>query len=148
MSEATIERLTRYSDEDAIQLGALMPFLSSRFTAEPVKEELLTTIINSPLHTQLVARLDGKIVGAATLSVILGAAMGKKGCLEDFVVDSSVQRHGIGGKLWQEMIDWYSEQGVRSVEFTSGPSRTAAHRFYYAHGATVRDTSVFHLDML
>jgi len=55
-SEVSVERLSQYSEEDATQLGRLMPFLSENFDGEPVDKELLETIINSPFHDQLVAR--------------------------------------------------------------------------------------------
>ena len=142
MLEVTVERLTKYSSEDAVQLGRLMPFLSQSFSGGPVNKSLLKEIIASPYHDQLVARLDGRIVGAATLSLIMGAAAGKKGYLEDFVVDPEIRQKGIGGQLWDEMMRWCKQNSV-DLHFTSRPSRQAAHSFYICHGATVRDTTVF-----
>lgn len=146
MPDVSIERLTYYSEEDAIQLGRLMPFLSQSFSNDPVSEDLLNIIISSPYHDQLVARLEGRIVGAATLSLVIGAAAGKKGYLEDFVTDPEVQGQGIGGKVWNEIMHWCEERGI-NLEFTSRPSREAAHSFYFSHGATVRDTTAFRVDI-
>jgi len=146
MSDPAVERLTDYSHEDAAQLGRLMPFLSDSFSGEPIDAELLGTIIASPYHDQLVARLEGRIVGAATLSLVIGAAAGKKGYLEDFVTDPDVREQGIGGKVWDEMMAWCKEQGV-NLDFTSRPSREAAHKFYHSHGAVVRETTVLHVDV-
>jgi GNAT superfamily N-acetyltransferase len=146
MLETSVERLTQYSEHDAEQLGRLMPFLSDSFTGEPVDAELLNTIITSPYHDQLVARLEGRIVGGATLSLVIGAAAGKKGYLEDFVTDPTVRGKGVGGKVWDEMLAWCREHEV-SLDFTSRPSREAAHRFYHSHGAVVRETTVFHVDV-
>lgn len=146
MTDVRVERLTTYNEGDAEQLGRLMPFLSELFSDDPVDPELLDAIIHSPYHDQLVARLDGRIVGAATLSIVLGAAAGRKGRLEDFVTDATLQGKGIGGKVWDEMMRWCKEHEV-GLEFTSRPSREAAHRFYHERDAVVRDTTVFHKDM-
>lgn len=146
MPEVIVERLNEYSEDDAAQLGRLMPFLSDSFNGEPVDAELLQTIISSPYHDQLVARLEGRIVGAATLSLVLGAAAGKRGHLEDFVTHPDVQGQGIGGKVWDEILAWCREQGV-DLDFTSHSDRQAAHRFYHAHGAVERETTVFHVDV-
>ncbi len=146
MEDVTVERLIEYSDEDAEGIGHLMPFLSDTFTGEPVAKDLLEAIILSPHHDQLIARLEGRIVGAATMSIIIGTGAGRIGYLEDFVTDPEVRKRGIGTKVWEEMKTWCKEQGV-NLEFTSRPSRTDAHHFYLAKGAVVRDTTVFHVDV-
>ncbi|HET7529139.1 MAG TPA: GNAT family N-acetyltransferase [Candidatus Saccharimonadales bacterium] len=142
-----VERLTEYSPGDAADLGSLLTALSGRFTGEPVPESLLREIIESPYHDELVARLEGRIVGAATLSIIMGAGAGKKGYLEDFVVDKSIRRGGIGTRIWQEMMLWCEERGV-DLEFTSRPERQDAHEFYASRGAKIRPTSVFRVQLM
>jgi GNAT superfamily N-acetyltransferase len=139
-----IERLATYTHKDAIGIGQLMPFLSQRMSDIPIAEELLTEIITSPYHEQIVARLNGKIVGAATLSIIMGPAVGKQARLEGFVTDPEIRGQGIGSSLWDEIVRWCNEHGV-DLEFTSSPSRKAAHDFYLARGAKIRDTTVFHV---
>ncbi len=141
-----VERLRKYSENDAIQLGSLMSYLSEKFTGEPVDKELLKTIIESPYHDQLVARMEGRIIGAATMSLMMGAGAGKKGHLEDFIIEPDMRRQGIGSKIWSEMMNWCREQEV-DLEFTSSSKRTAAHNFYIDHGAQVRETSVFNVDI-
>jgi len=143
-SIVSIERLTHYSVEDAAGIGRLMPFLSQRMSDDPVSEALLTQIITSPYHEQIVARFNGKIVGAATLSIIMGPAVGKQARLEGFVTDREIRGQGIGSLIWSEVLDWCTEQGV-DLEFTSNPRRKTAHDFYLARGAEVRDTTVFHV---
>jgi GNAT superfamily N-acetyltransferase len=143
--QVIIERLTRYSESDAAELGKLMSFLSDRFNGDPIKQELLEAIINSPLHDQLVARVDGHIVGAATVSIGMGVAAGMLGHLEDFVTDPGVRRQGVGSAVWQAVITWCEERGV-NLYFTSRPHRTAAHDFYLAYGAVIKNTTVFYVD--
>lgn len=144
--DITVERLTEYTKFDAVGIGRLMPFLNDKLTSEPMAEDLLRRIIESPDHDQLVAKLDGIIVGAATVNLLLGAGMKMQGYLEDFVVDPEARGRGIGDKLWQAIIDWCREHGV-DLGFTSNPARVAAHRFYDSHGAEVRDTTVFHVSV-
>ncbi len=144
MSEVFVERLSEYSEKDAAELGKLLRYLSKKFDGEPVDEKLLTEIIESPYHDQLVARIEGRIVGAATMSILMGAGAGKKGYLNDFITDPDFQQRGIGSKIWDEMIDWCGDFGV-DLEFTSNPSRTKAHDFYESRGAVVKDTDVFNI---
>jgi hypothetical protein len=140
-----VERLKAYTPEDAAGIGRLMPYLSKSFDGEPVNEQLLRTIIESDSHEQLVARIDARIIGAATLSIILGAGAGKKGWLEDFVTDPEAGVKGTGQIIWDEMGKWCLEHDV-NLNFTSRPSREAAHNFYLKNGASVRETTVFQAD--
>ncbi len=138
----TVHRLTSYDPADAAGIGRLMPMLSDSFSSQPISEALLTEIIASDHHEQLVARLDSKIVGAATLSIIIGAGAGKKGWLEDFVSDQQAGVTGIGQAIWNEMGVWCQEHDI-DLHFTSRPSRLNAHEFYARNGATPRHTTVF-----
>lgn len=139
-----IEVLTDYSSQDAIDIGQLLPHLSDIFDGSPVSEHVLRDIIASPYHDQLVARNDqGRIVGTATITITMGAAVGRNAWLEDFVVDPTVQGAGIGSRLWDAMIDWCRKRSVHKLGFTSNPTRTAAHAFYLKRGAEIRDTSYF-----
>lgn len=141
-SEITIEHLTKYSDEDAAGIGRLMPFLSEKLNDSPIPKDLLTDIISSPYHEQLVARINGVIVGTATLNMLMGPAAGRVGYLEDFVTDPEARGKGVGSKLWDAMVEWCNEHQV-VLEFTSKPTRIDAHRFYLSRGAVIRDTTVF-----
>lgn len=142
-SEVTVEKLLKYNKEDAVAIGLLMPSLQESLSAEPMDESLLQDIIASPFHDQLVARLDGGIVGAATLSLLMGPATKRIAYLEDFVTDSSIQGRGVGSKLWDSMLEWCREKGATKLEFTSNSSRQVAHQFYLKRDCIVRDTVVF-----
>ena len=139
-----VERLDIYNPADVVGIGRLMPFLSGSLDDRPIAEQALRHIIDSPWHDQLVARLDGIIVGAATMSVVMNAGTGPEGHLGDLVVDPAVRGQGIGDALWQHIIAWCKERGV-DLDFTSHPSRADAHRFYLKHGAERRSTDVFHV---
>lgn len=142
MDEVVVERLAVYSEQDAIDMGKLMPVLSNKFSDGPIDKNLLREIIESPSHEQIVARLDARIVGCATLSITMGVGVGRKAYLEDFVVDPTIQGQGIGGKIWDEITKWCAEQDV-NLFFTSSAEKEDAHRFYLKKGAVIRDTTVF-----
>lgn len=143
-SNATVEALSNYSEKDAVEIGKLLTHLSSRFDGSPVSEQTLQDIIKSPYHAQLVARdQQDKIIGAATLTITMGAGVVRKCWLEDFVVDPTAQGSGVGGKLWEAMINWCKQNKVQEMSFTSNPRREAAHGFYLKRGAEVYDTHFF-----
>ncbi len=138
--------VAEYSNEVASELGSLMPDLSHKLQDSPIPREHLEAIINSPYHDQLIASINGHIVGAATMSLILGASIGnRKAWLEDFVVssDENIRGTGVGFGLWQEVINWCKAKQAIKLEFTSSINREAAHIFYKRQGAAVRDTDVF-----
>ncbi|MDB5184012.1 MAG: putative acetyltransferase [Candidatus Saccharibacteria bacterium] len=146
-SDLAVERLRSYSPQDAAEIGQLLHILSPKFPNAPPSDDLLRAIIDSPLCEQLVARLDGKIVGIATLSTTVGVGVGHKAYLEDFVVNPVLQGHGVGTAIWNEITIWCREKNIK-LHFTSNAKREEAHRFYLKHGANVYDTVVFNYDPL
>ena len=71
MSESNLE--VQYTEADAAGIGKLMSFLIERFSGDPVNAELLKVIVDSPYHEQIVARLNGRIVGTVTMNLLEGA---------------------------------------------------------------------------
>lgn len=139
-----MEPLKTYDHQDAAQIGHLFTYLSERFDGSPVPEETLRDIIESPYHEQLVARRDdGSIVGTATLAILIGAGVGRKAWLDDFVVDATLQGGGVGGLLWNAMIEWCKNNNATILSFTSNPKRVAAHAFYLKRGAEIYETDYF-----
>lgn len=142
MNDIYVERLASYNQIDADELGALMTHLSDTCDGRPIPREWLEKIIESAYHDQLVARCRDRIVGAATVSLVMNVARGSTGYLEAFVVDPSMRGKGVADMIWDELMSWCREHGVK-LEFTSNDARIAAHKFYVAHGATIRETTVF-----
>lgn len=150
MNKPHIEVVRSYNPELAGEIGALMPALSARLTREPIAEAHLREIITSPYHDQLTARVEGLLVGAATMSLALGVANNnRKAWLEDFVVsdEERFRGTGIGFELWKGIIGWCRDKRASKLEFTSKPTREAAHRFYLRQGAVIKDTSPFSVDI-
>ena len=143
MTEITIERLKAYDEADALALGELMTYLSEKCDGAPIPEDLMRMIIESEHHDQIVARCKARIVGAATVSMVMNVGRGNYAVLDAFVVDPSMRGKGVADMVWQELMRWCEEHAAQRLEFTSNQSRAAAHKFYFAHGATVRETTVF-----
>ena len=141
-----VERADEYSADIAEAIGRLMPFLSKRSNGEPISEVTLRAIIESPDSEQFVARLEGRVVGSAVLNTITGD-LGRNAWLADFVTDSEVRGQGIGDKIWQDMIAWCQEKGLKVLDFTSGIERTDEHSFYIAHGAQQRQSIAYRMEI-
>jgi GNAT superfamily N-acetyltransferase len=142
-----IARLSKYSSQDAADIGRLMPTLSEELSSQPINEKSLREIISAPNAVQLVARLNGKIVGVATLSTIYSLDVGRNAYLMAFIVDPETQGQGVGGQLWNEMLSWCHDQGIKRLEFTSGSKREAAQHFYLKRGVKIKDTNFFRLEI-
>ena len=140
-----IERLTEYTPEIANNVRQLLIQLSrSKKDRGEIPREWFEEIISSPYHDMLLAIDDNnRIIGIATLSIIMGPIVRKNAYLEDFVTDESVRGQGVGGKLWDAMLAWAAEKGCKELNFTSGKGREEAWRFYQNKGSEIYDTNFF-----
>lgn len=140
-----IERLTEYTPEIATRVRELLIQLSrSKKDRGEIPREWFDELISSPYHDMLLAIDDSdKIVGIATLSIIMGPIVRKNAYLEDFVTDESVRGQGVGSKMWDAMLEWATEKGCGELNFTSGKGREAAWKFYQDKGAEIYDTNFF-----
>ena len=141
--------MTEYDPGIAEEMGRLLCDLSSSYDGEPVARELLEEIIDSPLHDIIVAFDDEKLVGMASVSVIMGALVNKNLYLEDFVVSHEFQHQGIGSKIWDAILEYGRQKGCRRLEFTSSGKgkKAGAVAFYQKHGAEIRDTNSFRVEL-
>ena len=145
-----IESLNSYTKETADRVRELLIQLSrSGKDRGKIPEEWFKNLIESENHDMLLAiDDDGRIIGIATLSIIMGPILKKAAYHEDFVTDSSVRGQGVGSKLWEAMLNWAKGKGCTELCFTSGHGREAAQEFYKNKGAEIYDTNYFrkHLD--
>jgi len=140
-----VERLTGYDKEQVERLDVLMGQLS-RKGREKISRQWIEDVTASPWHDELIAVDDaGRIVGAATMSIVM-LPMRNIAYLEDFVVDAEARGGGIGGKLWDEVLEWSREKGAMRLEFSCGLGREAAHTFYMKR-AEIYDTDHFRLEL-
>ena len=139
-----ITTLKEYTPETAQRIRELLIQLSrSGKDRGEIPKEWFDELIASPYHDMLIAEEDGQIVGIATLSVKMGPITHKNAYLEDFVTDNTIRGKGIGGQLWDAMLDWARKKGCQDLEFTCGHGREAAQAFYQKKGASIYDTNFF-----
>ena len=144
-----IKRLDKYTPETADRVRQLLIQLSrSGKDRGDIPKEWFDELINSEYHDMLLAiDDDGKILGIATLSIIMGPIIRKNAYLEDFVTDKDVRGKGVGSALWNEMLNWAKEKGCKELNFTSGHGREPAQEFYKHKGAEIYDTNFFRYEL-
>lgn len=143
-----IKYLDKYTEETADRVRELLIQLSrSGKDRGEIPKEWFDDLIASPYHDMLLAIDGDKIIGIATLSLVMGPITRRTAYLEDFVTDSSVRGKGVGSALWNEMINWATEKKCSELRFTCGNGREAAQEFYKNHGAEVYDTNFFRKEL-
>ncbi|HSX18480.1 MAG TPA: hypothetical protein VLE51_03945 [Candidatus Saccharimonadales bacterium] len=157
-SEVVIERLAEYSPDDAAALGVLLHAESPDRPPTPLPERMIRDHIDHPdQRVMIVARLatTGMIVSSETLNTICSPDVGVEGIgkmawLGFVSTHPYYRRQGIFGKVWYEGLGWCEENEAAVMQFTSNPhntNREAARRFYLEHGAIIKDTDPFWLDV-
>ena len=135
-----VEEVTEVSTELVEAFARLTPQLSR--SSPPPGDPELERIVQSDATRLLVATVDGAIVGSLTLA-LFRIPTGLRAWIEDVVVDESVRGQGIGAALNQEALKVARDQGARTVDLTSRPSREAANRLYQRLGFKQRETNVY-----
>jgi ribosomal protein S18 acetylase RimI-like enzyme len=138
-----IVRAGAVDEELAEAMERLVPQLSSSASIPTVEQ--LREIINSPCATLLLARdraAGGTIIGSLTL-VVFRIPTGVRAWIEDVIIDAGARGKGAGEALSREALRLAREQGARTVELTSRPSREAANRLYQRLGFVARETNVY-----
>ena len=145
-----IIKMERYSEDLACEMGKLLLQLSTKWDGLPVGQEWIEQVVRSSWHDELLAFDEsGKLVGMATMTVVLGAKIGRNAYLEDFVVDSECRGQGIGTKMWEAIVAWGREKECKRLEFSaSGNDKKAgAVQFYLKMGAEIYDTNFFRVGL-
>jgi len=143
-----IVKVERYAPEIADKVRGLLKELSrSGKDKGEIPESWFLEVINSPWHDLLVAEEGGEIIGMLSVSIIMGAGIGKNAYLEDFVVSSKARGKGVGSLLWGALLDWSREKGAKRLEFTCGEGREVAQAFYKARGAEIYKTNFFRKEL-
>ena len=126
-----VETLYKYTPETANRIRELLIQLSrSGKDRGEIPEEWFTDLIKSDSHDMLLAiDDDGKIIGIATVSIIMGPIVRRVAYLEDFVTDEAYRGQGVGSVLWHCILDWAKAKKCTELCFTSGHGREAAQAF-------------------
>lgn len=120
----------------------LIPQLSSSSPA-PTHAELQAIVDHEACFLLLALDADTRdILGSLTL-VIFPIPTATRAWIEDVVVDDAARGRGVGALLNNEAIRIAAEQGAKTVDLTSRPSREAANRLYQRLGFEQRTTNVY-----
>ncbi|MBK5192617.1 MAG: GNAT family N-acetyltransferase [Flavobacteriaceae bacterium] len=92
---------------------------------------------DNPLFTCFVAEVNGVIQGMALVYYRYSTWKGRTVHLEDLVVRQEMRGTGLGSALYNKVIDYSREQGVKRTEWVVLDWNTSAIEFYQRSGATV-----------
>ncbi|MDT5018175.1 MAG: hypothetical protein QOD39_4335 [Mycobacterium sp.] len=135
-----VEVLNQVTDEIVAAFERLLPQLSR--SAEALDAAALRRLVAYEANTILIARSADAIVGTLTL-VVFPIPTGLRAWIEDVVVDESARGQGVGAALTEEALRIARAAGVRTVDLTSRPERTAANRLYQRLGFAQRNSQVY-----
>ena len=139
-----IRRMTTLDAGLEEALARLLPQLSGGLRAP--SREVLGRLLAQPCAAQLAA-LDGeRIVGVLTL-VWYDVPSGRKGWVEDVVVDAGERGRGVGRLLVEKALELARSEGVQHLMLTSNPARRAAHALYRTCGFEEVGSTLFRFDM-
>jgi ribosomal protein S18 acetylase RimI-like enzyme len=142
-----IVEIRQVTDELVEAFQRLTPQLSSSAAVPSVDE--LEDIVSSRASILLVAQdpeLNGKILGSLTL-VVFRIPTGVRAWIEDVVVDTDQRGRGIGEALTRAALERAKQEGAKTVDLTSRPTREAANRLYQRVGFVQRVTNLYRYDL-
>jgi ribosomal protein S18 acetylase RimI-like enzyme len=139
-----IEKVQFATPEVVEGLNRLLPQLSSQPPTLTIDD--VERMVHSEAATLFVATENGVVLGTLTL-IIFSIPTGRRGWIEDVVVDQSARGVGVGEQLTNAAIDEARLRGVRSLDLTSRPSREAANAMYIKLGFGRRDTNLYRLTL-
>ncbi len=85
-----------------------------------------------------VADVEGKIEGMALVYFRFSTWKGRTVHLEDLIVRESMRGTGLGGALYQKVVEYGYENGVRRVECVVSEGNKNAIEFYENTGADIK----------
>ena len=101
---------------------------------------------NSPVKLYVI-RKEGVIIATYSLAVTL-IPTGKKGWIEDVVVDESYRGQGLGKTLLLHALAIAPQLSLSKLFLTSRPERITANQLYQRIGFTQRTTNVYEYPIL
>ena len=85
-----------------------------------------------------VADVEGKIEGMALVYFRFSTWKGRTVHLEDLIVRESMRGTGLGGALYQKVVEYGYENGVKRVEWVVSEGNKNAIEFYENSGADIK----------
>ncbi|MES1974035.1 MAG: GNAT family N-acetyltransferase [Pseudomonadota bacterium] len=108
----------------------------ARLPLDPRYLAALEAIEADPNQMQIVAELDGRVVGTMQVSFLPGIAFrgGWRGQIEAVRIASDLRGRGLGKQMIEWAVDLFRERGCHMAQLTSMSTRVDAHRFYEQMG--------------
>ncbi len=101
----------------------------------PNSRKALETQLTNPACQVLVAKINGKIVGTATIYFVEVAIRAKPyALLEGLVTDENERGKGYGTEFFKKIIEIAKNKNCYKMIFTSGMDRQESHKFYESLG--------------
>jgi len=104
--------------------------------------DLEALIASENSHLFVAVDDTGNLAGMITVG-IYQAPTGRKGWIEDVVVDEAYRGQGLGKQLTLHAIGFAKQQQVKLLSLTSNPARVAANRLYPETGFSRKETNVY-----
>lgn len=123
------------------QLDPNLPLLSSHDLQNIAHQK------NVKIITAALKKAPKKIVGTLFL-VYYQTLAGKRGRIEDLVVDINYRQRGIGKKLVKYALNLAKKLRLKSIELTSRPERVAANKLYQKLKFIKRETNVYKYNLI
>ncbi|WBL25931.1 GNAT family N-acetyltransferase [Zunongwangia sp. HGR-M22] len=101
-------------------------------------EDLETEGFDNDNFKCFVADVDGKIVGMALVYFRFSTWKGRTVHLEDLIVTESMRGTGLGGALYNQVVKYGYEHGVKRVEWVVSEGNKNAIEFYENTGADIK----------
>jgi ribosomal protein S18 acetylase RimI-like enzyme len=137
MKPKVIIRRAREADLPALQLLLQQLFsIEQDFKPDATRQERgLRLLIFSQQGAIFVAEVAGKVVGMATIQILISTAEGAQvGLVEDVVVDEQLRGQGIGRMLLAGLEDWANTNGLARLQLLADSSNHPALNFYADQG--------------
>ena len=127
--------IRRALDTDAEEIAPLLAQLVHEPCSPAQVRARMARLSGNPLVHSIVAVLDGRVVGLASLHVEphIHADL-PAGRLMNIVVDERCRGQGIGRALVAAVVEMARAAGCDRLELTSRLARVDAHRFYESQG--------------
>ncbi len=143
-----VKEITEMSQKVCDAFARLVPQLSSSASIPTYAE--VEDLINSKAGIVLAATdtddPNAEILGMMTL-VVFRIPTGIRAWIEDVVVDGNARGKGIGEKLVRSAVERAKQEGAKTVDLTSRPSREAANRLYRRCGFETRETNIYRIKL-
>ena len=143
-----VKEITEMSQKVCDAFARLVPQLSSSASIPTYAE--VEALINSKAGIVLAATdtddPNAEILGMMTL-VVFRIPTGIRAWIEDVVVDGNARGKGIGEKLVRSAVERAKQEGAKTVDLTSRPSREAANRLYRRCGFETRETNIYRIKL-